>query len=126
MTLWIVAAAAVGAVVALVALNLSFSERKIEHEIRPLYAVGDDQFIRSMGALLGPGIVGGNRVASLLNGDQIFPAMLQAISAASCTTPSETYIYRSGEIGRKCADAPCERARAGVRVHVLLDWLGTG
>ncbi len=126
MTLWIVAAAAVGAVVALVALNLSFSERKIEHEIRPLYAVGDDQFIRSMGALLGPGIVGGNRVASLLNGDQIFPAMLQAISAATCTITFETYIYWSGEIGRKFADALCERARAGVRVHVLLDWLGTG
>jgi cardiolipin synthase A/B len=126
MNLWIVAAAVVGAVVTLVALNLSVSERKIEHEIRPLYAVGDVQFTRSMGALLGPGIVGGNRVASFLNGDQIFPAMLAAIRAATRTITFETYIYWSGDIGRQFADALSERARAGVRVHVLLDWLGTG
>ena len=126
MNFWVVAAVVVGALITLVALNLSFSERKIEHEIRPLYAVGDVQFLRSMGALLGPGIVGGNRVASLLNGDQIFPAMLGAIRSATRTITFETYIYWSGDIGRRFADALCERARAGVRVHVLLDWLGTG
>ena len=126
MTLWIVAAAVAGALVTLVALNLSASERKIEHEIRPLYAAGDVQFVRSMGALLGPGIVGGNRVVCLLNGDQIFPAMLEAIGAATRSITFETYIYWSGEIGRKFASALSERARAGVRVHVMLDWLGTG
>ncbi len=124
--MWIAVAAVAGALVALIALNLSSSERKIEHAVRPLYAAGDDEFVRSMGALLGPGIVRGNRVTSYLNGDQIFPAMLDAIRSARRTITFETYIYWSGEIGREFAEALSERARAGVRVHVLLDWLGTG
>src|SRR4029079_2012692 len=56
----------------------------------------------------------------------IFPAMLDAIRSATRTITFETYIYWSGDIGRQFADALCERARAGVRVHILLDWLGTG
>ena len=126
MGIWIIVALAGGAVATLIALNLSSSERKIDHEVRPLYAAGGAQFVRSLGALLGPGIVGGNRVDSFLNGDQIFPAMLDAIRSARRTITFETYIYWSGEIGREFADALSERARSGVHVHVLLDWLGTG
>jgi cardiolipin synthase len=126
MGIWIIVALVGGAVATLIALNLSSSERKIDHEVRPLYAAGDPQFVRSLGALLGPGIVGGNRVASFLNGDQIFPAMLDAIRSARRTITFETYIYWSGDIGRAFADALSERARSGVRVHVLLDCLGTG
>jgi cardiolipin synthase A/B len=124
--MWIAFAAVAGVLVTLIALNLSSSERKIEHAVRPLYAAGDDEFVRSMGALLGPGIVRGNHVTSYLNGDQIFPAMLDAIRSARRTITFETYIYWSGEIGRAFSEALSERARAGVRVHVLLDWLGTG
>ena len=74
-----------------------------------------------MGSLLGPGIVGGNRVQELLNGEQIFPAMLAAIRSAQRSITFETYIYWSGDIGREFAEALAERARAGVKVHVLLD-----
>ncbi len=78
-----------------------------------------------MGNLLGPGVLGGNEVADLQNGDQIFPAMLAAIRAAQRTVTFETYIYWSGDIGKQFADALSERARAGVQVHVLLDWVGS-
>ena len=37
----------------------------------------------------------------------------------------ETYIYWSGDIGREFAEALAERARQGVKVHVLLDWVGS-
>ena len=82
--------------------------------------------MRAMGGLLGPGIVGGNQVEELLNGDQIFPSMLQAIRSAKKTITFETYIYWSGNIGSAFADALAERARAGVKVHVLMDWVGSG
>ena len=62
----------------------------------------------------------------LLNGDRIFPAMLAAIRQARRTITFETYIYWSESIGREFADALIERARAGVKVHVLLDWVGSG
>lgn len=69
--------------------------------------------------------MGGNRARELLNGDQIFPAMLQAIRGAQRSITFETYIYWSGDVGRQFADALAERARAGVKVHVLLDWAGS-
>jgi cardiolipin synthase len=113
-------------VVVFLFLNLSPSEKKIKKRIEPLYAVSDPQFPRSMGSLLGPAILDGNRVVTLLNGNRIFPAMLEAIRGATSTITFETYIYWSGEVGEKFSDALSERARAGVKVHVLLDWVGSG
>jgi cardiolipin synthase len=78
-----------------------------------------------MGVLLGPAIVEGNRFDVLRNGDEIFPAMLAAIRGAETSITFETFIYWSGSIGQQFAEALAERARAGVRVHVLLDWLGS-
>ena len=124
--MWIVLGIVGGALLLLVILNLTSGEKQIEHEIPSLYAVNDPQFTRSMGVLLGPAIVGGNRVTALQNGDQIFPAMLEAIRGARQTISFETYIYWSGRIGREMAEALAERARAGVTVHVLLDWVGAG
>ncbi|MDP3755903.1 MAG: cardiolipin synthase B, partial [Polaromonas sp.] len=109
----------------LLILNFSTGETKVNRELPRLYATQDPQFRRAMGALLGPALVGGNRARELLNGDQIFPAMLQAIHGAQRSITFETYIYGSGEIGKQFADALAERARAGVKVHVLLDWVGS-
>ncbi|MEO8349535.1 MAG: cardiolipin synthase [Acidobacteriota bacterium] len=106
-------------------LNLSPSEKKIKRRIEPLYAVSDPQFLRSMGSLLGPAVLDGNRVVTLLNGDQIFPAMIEAIRGAAKTVTFETYIYWSGKVGEQFAEALSERARAGVKVHVLLDSVGS-
>jgi cardiolipin synthase len=107
-------------------LNLRAGEKQIRYELSHRFPVTDPQFLRSMGKLLGPAIDGGNRVTALQNGDEIFPAMLAAIRAARKTITFETYIYWSGDIGRQFSDALCERAKAGVKVHVLLDWVGTG
>jgi cardiolipin synthase len=114
------------AVVVLVILNLTSGEKKVEHEIHAEYGVDSPQFRRTMGALLGPALVDGNSVTSLQNGDEIFPAMLEAIRSAQRSITFETYIYWSGEVGRSFADALIDRARSGVAVHVLLDWVGTG
>jgi len=112
--------------VILLALNFTSGEKKIKHEIPSLYGVADPQFLRAMGSLLGPAIVNGNRIVTLLNGDEIFPSMLEAIRSAKKTITFETYIYWSGKVGDDFAKALAERARAGVKVHVLLDWVGSG
>ena len=113
------------ALLALLALNFTAGEKQVERQIPRLDSVSDPQFMRAMGNLLGPGIVGGNKVEELLNGDQIFPSMLDAIKGAKRTITFETYIYWSGDIGKAFADALAERARAGVKVHVLVDWVGS-
>jgi cardiolipin synthase len=105
--------------------NLSSGEKKIEHKIERLYASDDPQFLRSMGLLLGPPVVSGNRFEMLLNGDRIFPSMLEGIHSARKTITFETFIYWSGEIGEQIAHALADKAREGVAVHILLDWVGS-
>ena len=112
------------AIVAVVA-NWSGPEKKIEHQLPRLYESDDAEFKRALSSLLGPQMVEGNSVQTLLNGDQIFPSMLAAIRSAKSTITFETYIYWSGSVGREFVAALDERARAGVRVHVLLDWVGS-
>lgn len=107
-------------------LNLDSGEKQIRYELTHRFAVSDPQFTRNMDLLLGPGLLPGNKVTALQNGDEIFPAMLQAIRGARQTITFETYIYWSGAIGKEFSDALCERARNGVKVHVLMDWVGAG
>jgi cardiolipin synthase A/B len=115
----------VGILVAVIVANFVSSEKHLRHRIRPEYAVQDEQFARSMSGLLGPPLVPGNRVTVLLNGDEIFPAMLEAIRSARRTITFETFIYWRAQIGREFAEALAGRARAGVKVHVLLDFVGS-
>jgi len=105
--------------------NWTGAEKKLKQQVPRLYESDDGEFRRSLSSLLGPQIVEGNKVQTLLNGEQIFPSMLAAIRGAQTTITFETYIYWSGSIGREFVDALTERARAGVRAHVLLDWVGS-
>ena len=113
------------AVLAVLWTVLASSERKVEHPIPHRYAAADSQFVRTMGSLLGPGFVPGNRVTALYNGDEVFPAMLDAIRSARRTITFESYIYWSSSVGRLFTAALAERARAGVRTHVVIDWAGS-
>lgn len=109
----------------LIVYNFIGPEKRIEHRLERLCSVHDDQFSRELSVLLGPPIVDGNVFRVLRNGDEIFPAMLSAIRGARTTITFESYIYWSGDIGREFAEALAERAKAGVKVHVLLDWVGS-
>jgi cardiolipin synthase len=111
--------------VVLLALNLTLGDKKVHEDIPRIYSVADPQFERTMGVLMGPAILGGNRTQALVNGSEIFPSMLEAIRGAQKTINFETYIYWSEAIGKEFADAFAERARAGVKVHVLIDWVGS-
>ncbi len=112
-------------VATLLVVNFTQGEKSVKREIPHLYSTQDRQFLRTMGVMLGPTIVDGNQVEALLNGKEIFPSMLAAIRSARHTITFETYIYWSGEVGQQFAEALAERARAGVKVHVLMDWVGS-
>jgi cardiolipin synthase A/B len=79
---------------------------------------------RMLEAVLGVSVSSGNRIDVLKNGDEIFPAMLEAIDAAERSIDFLTFIYWNGEIGEEFAEHLSERARAGVRVRVILDAAG--
>jgi cardiolipin synthase len=79
---------------------------------------------RTLEGIIGVPMTEGNDVEILRNGDRIFPVMLEAIAAARHTIDFLTFVYWRGEIGTRFAEALSERARAGVRVRLLLDGWG--
>jgi cardiolipin synthase len=121
----IVITAVVTAFCCIVAINLIAPEKRLQRRPRRLYTLRGGDFRRAMGVLLGPAILPGNAITTLTNGDAIFPSMLASIRAARASICFETFIYWSGAIGEEFAAALCEAARRGVKVHVLLDWVGT-
>ena len=94
-------------------------------EIAPLYSASSPEFRQSAGSLLGPNFVSGNNITTLVNGTQIFPALLGAIRSARHSINFETYVFWDGQIAREFTEALAERARAGVRVSAILDAQGT-
>jgi cardiolipin synthase len=121
----ILAAIVITAFVVIVLMNFHRPEKSVRHHVEHCHAIDDPQFIHEMDAMLGSALLAGNAITALQNGDEIFPAMLQAIRGAQRSITFETYIYWSGEIGQQFADALKERRQAGVAVHVMLDWAGS-
>ncbi len=71
-----------------------------------------------------PEYVAGNRLTLLRNGEQYFPALVQAIDAAAQEIFLETYIFADDETGSLVADALARAAARGVAVQLLLDGFG--
>lgn len=69
--------------------------------------------------------VGGNDVRLLRNGENCFPAMLEAIEGARREILLDMYWFASDRTGRTFADALSRKARDGVRVLVIYDSLGS-
>src|SRR5512145_458515 len=89
----------------------------------PKVAADDPSFLPTIEAYTSTAR-GGNSTTLLLNGDQIFPAQLEAIRSARVTISYAQYFYEEGPIGREIAEALAERCGAGVRAHILLDGFG--
>jgi cardiolipin synthase len=97
---------------------------------RPQYAtpdvrVGEPAFVRTLEAHTLSTPVPGNRAQVLLNGNEIFPAMLAAIRSAKSTITFANFIYEDGDISGELAAALAERCRGGVSVNVLVDAVGS-
>jgi cardiolipin synthase A/B len=115
------------AVFVVVALMCIFFIRRhtLEYHLEHSFAVVDPEFFGSALSMADPVPIQGSAIELLQNGDQYFPAMLDAIRAAKKTINFEAYIFYSDEVGRAFRDALSERARAGVETRVLLDGLGS-
>lgn len=80
---------------------------------------------RRLERLIGVAATEGNALTALRDGDEIFAAMLGAIRRARHTVDMMTFVYWRGDIAREFAQVLAERARAGVRVRLLLDGFGS-
>ena len=107
-----------------IGVNLATAEKRLLYRPRRLYTSHDPDFRRALGILLGPPLVSGNHVKTLINGDRIFPPMLAAIRAAKVSITFETFVFRD-QIGCEFCEALSAAAKRGVNVCILLDWLGS-
>ena len=80
---------------------------------------------RVVGGVVDRPLLSGNRIDPLVNGDEAYPAMLEAIQQARRTISLVTYIFVRDEVGMAFAHALGEAARRGVEVRVLIDAMGT-
>jgi cardiolipin synthase len=113
-------------VVAIVCLAVGAGCARVQpHVSLPALRLGEPSFFPTLEAYAGAPIVGGNTVEILLNGEQIFPAVLAGIHSAQRTITYAQYYYADGPVARDIAEALAERCRAGVGVNVLLDAFGS-
>jgi cardiolipin synthase len=100
------------------------TEEVTDHTDRPAQTTDPARYRRVLEGLTGIPATDGNQVDILRNGDQIFPAMLEAIRSATTSVDMLTYSWWGGPITDTFAEALAERARAGVRVRLMVDSLG--
>lgn len=81
----------------------------------------EQAFLRTTGTPLSPG----NNLRLLKDAAENYPAWLEAIHAAKRKVYFENYIIGNDEVGRQFVDALAQRARAGLKVRLIYDWLGT-
>src|SRR5262245_14489523 len=90
----------------------------------PTVELGEPAFYPTLQAYAAAPIVGGNDVQLLLNGEQIFPAMIEAIRAARVSITYAQYFFEDGPVSDDVIHALAERCRAGVAAHILVDGVG--
>lgn len=88
-------------------------------------ALGESLAERALDRVSGGRPIPGNRVRLLHDGPDVYPAMLAQIASAERWVHFDNYIIRDDRTGREFAEALAAKARAGVRVRVLTDWLGS-
>jgi len=119
--------AAAGVAVPLLWVLLALFEPGLAHRIReapglPLHA---PEFQRLLAVIADAREYQGNAIEVLTNGDRFYEAELQAIREARSHVCLEAYIFQKGEIARRFLEALAERARAGVKVRVVVDAVGS-
>lgn len=96
-----------------------------------VYALETDLDVESpgfpitMAGMTGMPLVPGNQVTLFNNGDEFFPAMLEAVESAKHSVTMEQYIFWDGHVGRRFAEAFAQKARTGIPVKLLLDGIGS-
>lgn len=108
-------------------LFLAFFGPDLPYRVRqPQDAGADSDYLLSLlAALTDSQIHRANRLEVLTNGNCFYEAQLQAIRGAQRTINLEAYIFHRGKIAGRFLEALTERARAGVKIKLIIDYLGS-
>jgi cardiolipin synthase len=110
--------------VVVVVTGLAIAQDQETLELRSAVAAADPGAPEYLAALVAADLVSGNEYDILVNGDQVFPAMLGAIDSARERVSFETYVYEKGKVANLFTDALERAAKRGVDVRVIVDAVG--
>jgi cardiolipin synthase A/B len=116
----------VAVIVVIVGTVLAFAQDQETVELRSALPADDPRAPDYLAALVASHVTSGNDYDILNNGDDVYPAMLQAINEAHERISFETYVYEKGEVADLFTEALERAARRGVRVNIVIDFVGAG
>jgi len=96
-----------------------------KHPIQRNISPQDPAFQTTIAKAVNAPWVSGNEVTSLINGDAFYPAMLDAILTAQKSITFETYAFVEGTMAQRFVNAFCKKSKEGVKVHLILDSIGS-
>ena len=97
----------------------------ISYHLSRRTSLHSDAFLYTLQSTCQAALHHGNRVTILTDGEQFYPAMLEAIRGATRTINLECYIFQPGRIADQFIEALSDRARHGVSVTMVLDAIGS-
>ena len=112
-------------VLGIIAVVLTLSQDEQTLKIESAYGAQDPRFAGYITTLLGVEATSGNEYTLLANGDQFFPAILDAINQAKRRVAFETYIYEKGSVANQFTAALVAAAKRGVQVNLVVDAFGS-
>jgi cardiolipin synthase A/B len=124
-TLRVVAVICISAMAILVIAGLFAPGLKYSLVPRPEVSVDAPAFLHELEPQVNSRITRNNRIVVIENGENFYQAELDAMRQARHSINIEAYIFHQGKLTRQVVDVLAERARAGVRVNVVLDALGS-
>jgi cardiolipin synthase A/B len=101
-------------------MKRSYFQRPSPETSRHVRVLAEQAFSRAAGAPL----ISGNSVRILKDAGENYPAWLDAMRSAEKSIHFESYIIYDDDMGREFAEVLAAKARQGVRVRLIYDWLG--
>lgn len=116
---------AIAALATLIGVGLLIAQDQETLRVRTSLAAEDERFPLYLSRLVGHPLTAGDTYRVLTDGDEAFPAMLEAIDKAQHRISFEGYIFDEGEVGDRFAEAFAKAAGRGVEVRLVLDSVGS-
>jgi cardiolipin synthase A/B len=100
-------------------------DKRVTHQINASYSVSDTGFLIESGVITGRSWIDGNQIDIMDRGETIFQSMHDDIANAQKSITKETFNYFGEKVGTPMAEALAEASNRGVRVHFLMDFIGS-
>src|SRR5687768_17633038 len=92
----------------------------IDYHLARRTSVHADDFLYTLQSTCQAALHHGNRVAVFTNGEQFYPAMLEALRSATRSINMECYIFQPGRVADEFVEVLAERSRLGVNVTIVV------